>query len=265
LLAPVPTTVPPKGLRLVGPEFAVPSVEGVPQTLDELGELESSTYDLGVTSALKVSIPVVGSISGGADRRVVVYEWTRFKQIPDAGGVLYRYGYVARFCLTVSKWNVGMSVSMPFLAAQAELGTVQASWLMQVRGLVGKAIDRVVLPPQALKVETFVLAAQSLEAVVSAIHDPSTRFVPEVLLAVIDPSSPEHEYWLASVKAFALHSISRGRTCEEAQARLSTTDLAALEAVRDVYTALGVAGATSPNEDSRQKARDILRGIRADI
>jgi hypothetical protein len=159
----------------------------IPQTTDDLEELVSYTYDLTVRRAGEFNIPVVGSVSGGFDRRVVVYEWTRYKEVDGAQEIKCRYGYAIRFCLTVSKWDVQAKLSLPFLSAQAELGNLQASWLMQVRGLVGPKIDAAVLPPQELKVETFVIARQSLEAVIAAIADPSTRFRPGVMLTRIDP------------------------------------------------------------------------------
>lgn len=191
--------------------FAAPSgidPGDIPQTANQLEELISHTYDLSFTRAGKLNIPVVGSVSGGYNRRVVIYEWTRFKALHDANGVEYRYGYVVRFCLTVSKWDAKTQINLPFLSAQAQLGNIQASWRMQIRGLVGPQIDAAVLPPQELKVETFVIAKQSLEAVITAINDPTTQFVPGVLLATIDPTSADVEYWLSAVRAYATYTLA---------------------------------------------------------
>jgi hypothetical protein len=44
--------------------LSVPTNE-IPTTKDELGELKSQVYDLSVTAALDLSIPVAGSVSGG--------------------------------------------------------------------------------------------------------------------------------------------------------------------------------------------------------
>jgi len=41
----------------------------IPQTIDQLGELISYTYDLTITRAAELGIPVAGSVSGGFDRR----------------------------------------------------------------------------------------------------------------------------------------------------------------------------------------------------
>jgi len=263
LLSPAPV-----GFAPLGEAFEAPGVdpEQIPQTRDELSELLSFTYDLTVTRAGELNIPIVGSVSGGFNRRVIVYEWTRYKELTGSGSIKYRFGYVIRFCLTVSKWEVQGKLSLPFLTAQAELGNIEASWLMQVRGLIGPKIDSVVLPPQDLKVETFVIAKQSLNAAISAISDPKTKYVPGIVLASIDPNAPGVVYWLSAVKAYAVDSARRGRTGAQTMARLGTTDPAANDAITEVYNYLGITNPNqTPDNSARENAAMILRGIKADI
>lgn len=157
-------------------------------------------------------------------------------------------------------------MSLPFLSAQAELGNVQASWLMQVRGLVGPKIDSVVLPPQELKVETFVLARQSMEAVISAISDPSTRFSPGILLARVDPSSAPVLYWRSAVVAFSVDQVRRGRSRQQAIARLGPAEQTELDLVSEVYEYFGLTDPSAqPKSGARDQAQAILRGIRVDV
>lgn len=261
------TQEPPVGLEPLGAPGECPGCDPaeIPQTIDELGELVSYTYDLTVRRAGELSIPVVGSLAGGFDRRVVVYEWTRYKEISGAGGIRCLYGYVIRFCLTVSKWDAQVKVSLPFLSAQAELGNLQATWLMQVRGLVGPKIDAVVLPPQELKVETFVIARQSLEQVIAAVADPTTQFRSGILVARISPLSPEAGYWRAAVQAFAIDSVRRGRARSDAQSRLGSSDSADWDTITEAYTYLGVADPNAnPGSPAREQAERLLRGVRVD-
>lgn len=238
----------------------------IPDTIDELEELRSYTYDLSVTRAGELNIPVAGSVSGGSSRRVVVYEWTRFKPLVDGTGVTYRYGYVIRFCLTVNKWNAKSQLSLPFLSAQAQLGNIQASWMMQIRGLVGPKIDEVVLPPQELKVETFVIAKQSIEKVIRAVNDPSTSFRSGVLLATIDPNSNEEKFWASVVTSYAIYSLRKGRSAVEAIDRLGLNDPQAEDFIRDTYANLGVDNPTAdPPRQARSTAQRIMQGIRVDV
>ena len=237
----------------------------IPQTIDELGELESYTYDLTVTAAGKLDIPVVGSVSGGVERRVVVFEWSQFKKVFDAN-IEYRYGFVIRFCLIFSKWNVNTKLTLPFLAAESELGNIRAAWLMQVRGLAGTPISSVIIPPQDLKVETFVIAKQSLDAAIKAVRDPNTRFVPGIVLSRIDPTTPETAFWQAAVKAFAVSCVKRGRTRESAQSRLGSTDTASADIIAEVYDSFGInLPNVSPDNSAKTSATRILQGIEADV
>ena len=261
-LTPVPVGFTPLGFNL---EVSGIDPKEIPKTMDELGELLSYTYDLTVKRAAELNIPVVGSVSGGFDRRVIIFEWTRYKTLTEAR-VQYRYGYVIRFCLTINKWDVKGKLSLPFLSAQAELGNLEASWLMQVRGLTGPKIDAVVLPPQDLKVETFIIAKQSLEAAIKAVADASTKFVPGMLLSTIDPTSDEVKYKLSAVRAFAIYSVSKGRTGSAATARLSSTDPTVSDTITEVYNYFGLADPTAtPTNQMRDSASRMLIGIKADV
>lgn len=238
----------------------------IPQSHDQLGELLSFTYDLTATAAGQLNIPVVGSVSGGSSRRVVIFEWTRYKTLVGDGGIECRYGYVIRFCLTVSKWDAQGKLNLPFLSAQAELGNIQASWVMQVRGLIGPKLDAVILPPQDLKVETFIIAKQSLEAAIKAVGDPTTRFVPGIVVGRVDPNSKEVFYKLSAVRAFALSSLKRGRAGADTQARLESSDPAAVDAITETYAFCGVSTpAEKPNGEAREFAGRLLGVISADV
>jgi len=268
LSTPVSAAPLPRGFTPLGTQAPTPTAapsDGIPQTIGELGELLSYTYDLTATSAAQLGIPVAGSVQGGSERRVVVYEWTRYKGLVDGSGVEYRYGFVIRFCLTVSKWDAQAKVSLPFLSAQAQMGQIQASWMMQVRGLVGSKINEVVLPPQELDVETFVLAKQSLDKAIKAIDDPTTRFIPGIILGKTDPAQPDTVYSSAAVRAFAASSVARGRSRAEAISRLANRNDSAIDIITETYDFFGVGDPTAkPDEQARQHAQSVMRGIKAD-
>src|SRR5690606_32447370 len=130
-----------------------------PTSLDQLPQSYNRVYDLSVASANELSIPVVGSVSGGINRRVVVLERVAFKEIARPSAV-HHWGYAIRLAVTVSKIDARLKLALPVLAASAQLGQIEASWILQVRGLSGPQIDKVDIPMSELNVETFVLAKQ---------------------------------------------------------------------------------------------------------
>ena len=232
--------------------------EDFPKSIDELEDLVSTIYDLTVTRAGELKIPVAGSVGGGMSRRVVISEYSQSKVVVDSSGVERRYGYAIRFCLTVNKWNVDAKLSLPFLSAQAQLGQIEAGWTMQVLGLAGEKIRAAILPPKALSVETFVIAQQSLEKIIDAVKDPTTKFIPGVVIAVSDPNAPRFLLRRGVVQGFALYRLFKGNSIDQAIAELGTNVGADHDTIIDVYGAIGV---TAPNESPDANARSAAQGL----
>ena len=154
-------------------------------------------------------------------------------------------------------------MTLPFLAASAEIGTVEGKWILQVIGLAGPKIDAAILPPTELKVETFVLAKQSLTKVISAINDSTTNFS-AVQVGVVKPIDIiNHEYRLSVGKSYALGSIERGDNITEAIEELETSDSIIIDIIRDTYKEYaGITDAnTRPSDSVREKARLTLGNV----
>jgi hypothetical protein len=255
--------------RPVGEEFLSAFAEvDKPPALADLTEASTRSYDLTVSAAAELQIPIAGSGSGGFNRRVIVLERAAFKKIEPKGAAdsEKHIGYAIRLCVTVNKWEASAKVSLPFLAASAQLGTIEAQWILQVIGLVGKAIDAAILPPTELSVETFFIAKQSLEKLIAAINDPGTVLRPQ-LIAEIRPLDQTRMDLRRSIgKAYALTSLERGRSFEEARVRLGEMEDEVQDAIREVYEAFaGGVSPQAPSGEARKKAAEICGRIRADI
>jgi hypothetical protein len=174
-----------------------------------------------------------------------------------------RYGYAIRFCLTVNKWDANAKLSLPFLSAQAELGQVEAGWTMQVVGLSGPKIREAVLPPKPLTVETFVIAQQSLEKVIDAVNDPTTRFLPGTVVAVNDPEVPATRLRKSVVQTFALYRLYKGDSANRTIANLGSVNGADTDNVVQVYRQLGAGtGNDEPPPGARSAAQGLLGGLK---
>lgn len=252
------------GIRLLS---AVPTTGGIPTSLMDLGRIEVQSYDLSITAAANLSIPVIGSAGGSANRRVVVLEQAAYREVPENGAVL-QYGYAVRFCVTVTKWDANLKLTLPFLAASAEVGSIAAHWTLQILGLAGPKIAEAILPPTELNVEKFVLAKQSLEKIIAAIQDQSTVFRAEVIRKVEAAEQTLHRRRIAVAETYGLSSLERGRSCADAARRAGydTGDPLLLDAVRDIYRTYGIASEVDrPGDEVRRAARDVLHGIKADV
>jgi hypothetical protein len=256
----------PLGEAFSGPAFEAAEAAEAPEpptAIDQLDDLVSTIYDLTVTRAGELKIPVAGSVGGGISRRVVISEYSQSKTIVDSSGVERRYGYAIRFCLTVNKWNGDAKLSLPFLSAQAQLGQIEAGWTMQVLGITGEKIREAMLPPKALSVETFVIAQQSLEKIIAAVKDSTTRFIPGVVIAVSDPNAPRPMLRRGVVEGFALYRLFKGDSINQAIAQLATNEGTDHDTIMGVYGNIGI---TLPNEtpsaNSRSSAQALLGGVK---
>jgi hypothetical protein len=239
----------------------------IPASLDELNSLVVQSYDLSMTAAANLSIPIIGSGGGSVNRRIVILEQSAYRESDDNGTLLH-YGYCVRFCVTVSKWDANLKLTLPFLAASAEVGSISARWTLQILGLSGPKIHDALPPPTELNVEKFVLAKQSLEKIIAAIKDPKTKFKAELIRKIEPEQQRIAAQRLAIAQTYALSCIERGRTLSESirRAGYDTGDFEYIDAIRDVYYSVGIQDDNSkPGDETRRKARDILNGVKADV
>lgn len=238
----------------------------LPTTIADLGRIEVRSYDLSITAAADMSIPVIGSAGGAVNRRIVVLEQTAYREIKE-NETRVHYGYAVRFCVTVSRWDANLKLSLPFLAASAEIGSIEAQWTLQILGLAGRKIQESLLPPTELNVEKFVLAKQSLEKIIAAIQDPGTIFRAEVIRRIEPDEQRLRAQRIGVVQTYALSCIERGRSLSESARRAGyDADFIAMEALRDIYRGTGIQDANAkPGEEARRKAHEILSGVKADV
>lgn len=242
---------------------ALETPSGIPQSIGELDAIVSTIYDLTATRAAELKIPIAGSVGGGTSRRIVIAEYSQTKLVTEPSGIELRYGYAIRFCLTVNKWDVDAKLSLPFLSAQAQLGQIEAGWTMQVIGVNGPKIREAVLPPKPLSVETFVIAQQSLEKIIDAVNDPTTQFVPGVVVSINDPNAPAVALRRGVVQAFALYRLFKGNSINQAAAELGSTSGADRDWIADVYTRLGIGAPNeAPSASARSAAQLHLGGLK---
>ncbi len=252
-------------LGLTSPPTEAPPSSAIPTSLSELNRQLSRTYDLSVTAAGRLGLPIIGSVSGGFERRVIVLERTAFREVPH-GQAKYQYGYAIRLAITANRVTADMKLSLPFLAASAETGRIEGKWTLQVVGLAGPKIDAAILPPTDLNVETFVLAKQSLVKLINAVNDKSTTFSAARVGILKDSDLVEKELRIAVARAYALAGIARGRSASQAIGDLDVADGLTRDTIKDTYRELaGIADADEkPSDSSRAAAKQILGDVKVE-
>ena len=231
----------------------------IAKKLDELSRARTYTYDLSVHAAGKLGIPILGSASGDYSRRVVVLERSAFKTI-DYADITWRYGYAIRLALTVTKRKGDLKVNLPWLAASAELGQIEATWILEVVGLSGRVIDQATITPTQLNVETFVIAKQSLERLIDAVRHKDTVFTAEVVGVDRPVDVVEREYLVGAARSYALSRIEKGRTLKQALHDIGPERELVTDAIADAYKEYAeiTTRGRKPSAVVRAKAKDLL-------
>ncbi|HWA84305.1 MAG TPA: hypothetical protein VG820_12755 [Fimbriimonadaceae bacterium] len=237
---------------------------GGPTGIHDLPFQESTVYDLSVTSANQANIPVIGSVSGGVNRRVVVLERRAYAKQTVQDGIEYQ-GYAIRLVVTVNKLDASIKISLPFLAASAEVGAIEGKWMLQVVGLSGPKMDQAAIPPSELNVETFVLAKQSLTNLIAGIEDATTQFLPQRIFIEKTDEQKQRDLMVAIGSCYALAALEKRWKSQDALNRISGANPAVTDAVVDIYRDFG--GIQNPVEvpstTVQKAARDLLDHVTA--
>ncbi|HLO97700.1 MAG TPA: hypothetical protein VK171_03805 [Fimbriimonas sp.] len=244
--------------------LAMATDDEIPTSLDQLTISQSHVYELTYSAATQANIPVGGSVSGGASRRVIVMERYAAKALsrPDGEALL---GYAVRLAISVSKRDASMKLSLPFLAASAEVGLIEAQWSLNVLGLIGQPIDAAILPPKELSVDTFVLAQQSLGNLITAVHNPQTRFTAEQILVRKTATQTELTQQRSIGFTYGLATIERRWELQRAMNELGAERDSVKEALVEVYASIGGLSdpLQKPSEEAQRTARKMLGEVNA--
>ncbi|MCA0361517.1 MAG: hypothetical protein LCH41_10745 [Armatimonadetes bacterium] len=225
--------------------------------------IESSSYELTITAAQSLNVPVMGTVSGGASKRVVVLERRAYRKQPVAGGVEY-IGYTIRLAVTVNRLEANAKLSLPFLAASAEIGQIEGRWTVQVVGLTGPKIDEALIPPAELSVEQYFKAKECLRLLIEALSDPSTTIQEQRIFMEPAADLDQMRSDEALGRAYGLSCLDRRWRLQRALAEVVGARQALLDAVTSTYSQ--VAGITGELEDippsAQIEARRLLGEIR---
>lgn len=240
-------------------------LNSIPTSLDQLNNQVARSYDLSVQGAIEIGIPVAGSVSGGASRRVIVLERAAYREVANQDGTKTQWGYAFRYCVLVNKFDASMKLTLPFLAASAQVGSIEAQWWMHSAGLSGPKIDVAIGVPSELNVETFVLAKQALEKLLAAVRDPSTQFTAAALATQTSEEKRLNDYRAAIGRAVALDAIADSVSIDRVIPRL--VDPVVIESVRATFREFAnVQMPTDPiSPFVRQQAQQLLGRVEVSL
>lgn len=222
--------------------------KSLPKTIDELPFQNSFSYDVSIETALKLNIPVMEK-SGSASSRILVLERMAYTRLPietndpKMKGAIGRYGYVLRMIVSVKRAAVNVKMSIATVAAHAQINALEASWQLQVIGVAGEKIDKLILSPSELDAKTLVVAQQSLEKLTEAVR--TATFLPQEIGLELPRTDTDFDASVGAV--FAIARAHKGVVRKEALKEVDKAPDEFKAAVKNAYIDLtGVDDEASP-------------------
>jgi hypothetical protein len=242
---------------------ATPTVapEDVPQAADlDSWRWEQHRLETDLAGSLGFS---VGMAKGSLNSRTLVAEFSRSKTIEVEGGFA-RYGVAARLVVNVRNFEASANLTLPFVAAQAQYGRLEAYADISVEGYTGDEAGDLFPPFSAFDVETYVKLMDALTAMKGAIgkHQENIRPVQLWAWADVPAEQADDKLTRAVGSAWALTAVAEGWPLQKATEKYrDQDDSVAKKAIESVYAELGIDDPdAAPADDPRQHAKHLLDG-----
>ncbi len=212
---------------------------GVPTRAD-LESWQVRDDQLSYDAALKMSLPIA-SVDANFSRRVVLRDVCRYTE-RTAGNVTTVWGVAVRLTVTVWSTKLEGRLTLPMVAAQAQLGIVNASADLRVLGFKNNEVGKLLPKFETLDVGSYGEYTKASDAIVTFISEHEADIVPVVLKTFEKPPPKKERLTVAMGSARAVHFIARRKPLRDAIA--GTTSWSEFgDAVQATYAEL-VPGAT---------------------
>jgi hypothetical protein len=230
------------------------------------------TYSLDKNAAADLNLYAKAEIS--ASDRVVLYHFMWYKEIEQNGDVIGRCGSGVALALKISNFKSDMSVELPMLAANAQLGLASITYKLGTFGLSGQPIDRAAPAASAVgkfDTESYAALMRSVDQIQAAGADGTgVTFTPRLVNIVQPPPSDDGDTRSALIKTLVLGSIAKGTRCRDARALVPSRDTRT-DALVDLYykTFMRSSACSSfdqgPNQSEKNKAASELAAFKIQV
>lgn len=250
------STLPPLGSR---PFASIPNCATIP-TATELDELDKRRFESDASFAGSLSQGLFSG-SGGGRRLVVVEDFYRGKYCTAPSGERLLYGAAVRLRVGISEIKAEMKLTLPFIAASAEVGSARAFYHLSVRGYTGPDIADLIPEPGDFNVETYVGLMDKITKIQKLLTSDIANIKP-VRLAVELPDNDAGFVLRSSVgTTWALSQIADGKNLNDALHAYQWSDEAS-SAITATYHKLDIADGNQPHGDATRAAQALLGRLR---
>jgi hypothetical protein len=242
-----------------GPLTTIPDCASIP-TATELDELDKRRFESDASFAGSLSQGLFSG-SGGGRRLVVVEDFYRGKYCTAPSGERLLYGAAVRLRVGISEIKAEMKLTLPFIAASAEVGSARAFYHLSVKGYTGPNIAELIPEPGDFNVETYVGLMDKITKIQKLLTSDTANIKP-VRLAIDVPDTDAAFVLRSSVgTTWALSQIADGKNLNDALQAYDWSDEASA-AITATYRKLDIADGSQPHGDATRAAQAMLGRLR---
>ena len=228
---------------------------------EDLDEWVWTQYNLesGLSGKLGFSL---ASIEASYNTRTLVAEFSRSKTIAANGKNNACFGVSARLIVNVSGLDAKATLTLPLVAAEAQLNRAEATANLRVLGYVGPDLGKQFPEFDSFDMESYVKLRQSLSELREVIGAKAEHIRPTRLWAWAEEDDTDRRLTEAVGTLWAMTQIADGHTREEALGSYrQPDDKVAKGAIEQTYTELFRGGGKGkPSKEIRVRARGLLDG-----
>jgi len=231
-----------------------------------LNQWDWQQYTLSTDLAAKLGFAVTGGKSEH-NARTVVAEFSRTRVEGD-GATRRRVGVATRLVVQVSGLSASANLSLPVIAAEAQVNRIEATASLQIRGFLGKDLGKLMPSFSAFDVETYVKLLEAMTALKDSISEQEERISPVVLWQWSDATETvtvDDRLTVAVGTVWALSCIQKGWEVNRAIGEYKDIeDAVAHDAISRTYADLTESddGQREPNVAEQERARTLLDGYK---
>lgn len=239
-----------------------------PTTSAELTKVSQDITFLSRSAALSLGLSL-GNLTTTGEQRVWVSEQTKYADCTGPDGTGLRYGTSVRLIVHFSAAQASAKLTLPVIAAEAQLGNVEARVSLSIIGFKGTLPPDAQIPWEPFNVETYgVIMERAAKARDHVFADANAASISPVLIAVPSQGDIDNDISTALGRAWAVGAIADGHSCTWARGHLPETlrsSTVAADAVRATYQQVvrsGQCDDSEPDPAAQATAGGYLRSLR---
>ncbi|WP_146076525.1 hypothetical protein [Rathayibacter sp. AY1A7] len=223
-----------------------------------LSDWNSWDTSISVSAAVKIGLPPF-EIDTKLKSKVILREIRRSCDI-DNNGTTERWGLAIRLAITVQSTESEASISLPIIAAKAQLGILSARASITILGFDDDAVLDLLPNFSEMNTETYGKYTSATDVIKKYISKHPLQVVPTKLATILPQTGTEEELTTAAVQTSVVYSVASGDSLEKYFRRNRSLDSDSKTIASQVWSSLtdGQAAEEYPSDLANARAQKII-------